>query len=309
MAAKAHDHSHRDRLVLHYRRSSIIVNHSSRFWNKFHNEGRDLGALANVVSVLRLFSADRTEISVTDVSRLLGMPKSSASRLLKAMREAGFVANVGSTPRYRVGHLLFEVARLHRVNSNLVGLTDTYLAALCRETGHTAYVSILDGPDVLVIRLHQGTHALRVVTPLGSRAPAFATATGRTLLARLSSEEVRALHPEPLVPPSPNAPQSLSELLSALDEVRRRGWCEAVDEAIPGVGSVAVSVADAENAETVSFCLTYSASLVSEAEKQRMTEMLTAAARDIGTKLDDPFWLSPKLANSVPVHSAGEVGA
>jgi DNA-binding IclR family transcriptional regulator len=265
-----------------------------------------LSTLANAVSVLRLFSADRVEISVTDVSHLLGMPKSSASRLLKSMREAGLVTNVGSTPRYRVGHLLFEVARLHRVNSTLVGLTDTYLSACCRETGHTGYVSILDGPDVLVIRLHPGTHALRVVTPLGSRAPAFATATGRTLLARLGAAEIRALYPEPLAPPSANAPRSLAALLSLLDEVRERGWGEAVDEAIPGVGSIAVSVADIENAETVSFCLSYSASLVPEAEKRRMIGMLTAAARDIGGKLDDAFWLSPKLAKSVAAPSAGE---
>ena len=243
---------------------------------------------------------------MTDVSRLLGMPKSSASRLLKAMREAGLVANVGSTPRYRVGHLLFEVARLHRVNSTLVGLTDQYLGAICRETGHTGYVSILDGPDVLVIRHHPGTQALRVVTPLGSRAPAFATSTGRALLARLGGEEVGALYEKPLVPPSPNAPQTLAELLSALEEVRRRGWCEAVDEAIPGVGSIAVSVADAENAETLSFCLSYSASQVPAAQRRRMIAMLTAAARDIGAKLDDLFWLRPELATAAAAYSAGE---
>ncbi len=264
-----------------------------------------MSTLSNAVSVLRLFSADRVEISVTDVSRLLGMPKSSASRLLKAMRDAGLVANVGSTPRYRVGHLLFEVARLHRVNATLVGLTDQYMGAICRETGHTGYVSILDGSDVLVIRHHPGTHALRVVTPLGSRGPAFATSTGRALLARLSDEEVAALYKR-LVPPSPNAPQTLAELLSRLEEVRRRGWCEAVDEAIPGVGSIAVSVADAENAEMLSFCLSYSASQVPAVERRRMIGMLTTAARDIGAKLDDAFWLRPELAMAAGCYSAGE---
>jgi len=245
-----------------------------------------------------LFSSDRIEISVTEFARMLGMPKSSASRLLKSMREAGFLANVGSTPRYRVGHLLFEVARLHRVNSTLVGLTDQYLGGICRETGHTGYVSILDGPDVLVIRLHPGTHALRVVTPLGSRAAAFATSTGRALLARFHADEGRALYKKPLVPPSPNAPQTLPELLAALEKVRRRGWCEAVNEAIPGVGSIAVSVADVENAETLSFCLSYSASQVPQAERRRMIGMLTAAARDIGAKFEDPFWLRPELATA-----------
>lgn len=251
-----------------------------------------MSTLTNAVSVLRLFSADRLELSVTDVSRLLGMPKSSTSRLLKSMREAGLLAHAGNSPRYRAGTLLFEVARFHRVNSTLVGLADEALGALSQQTGHTGYVSILDGADVVVIRLFHGTHALRVVTPLGQRAPAFATSTGRVLLARLSDDEVRALHKKPLAPPSPNSPQSMSELLAQLDQIRRRGWCEADDEAIPGVGSIAVSVADPENAECLGFCLSFSAAATGAAEKEKMVALLTAAARRIAARVDDPFWLS-----------------
>ena len=210
---------------------------------------------------------------------------------MKSMRQEGLLSNVGATPRYRVGHLFFEIARQHRQNSTLIGLVDEALGAICRETGHTGYLSILDGNDVLVIRLHPGTHALRVVTPLGHRAPAFATATGRALLARLDDEEVRARHATPLLPPSSNSPQSIEQLLSALEDVRRRGWSEAIGEAIPGVGSIAVSINDPENSATLSFCLSYSASMVSDAERRRLIALLTGAARHIARKIDDPFWL------------------
>ena len=131
-----------------------------------------MSTLGNAASILRLFTPDRLEISVTDVEDAC-IPKSSASRLLKAMLQEGLLARHENSPRYKVGNLLFEVSQLYRLNSSLIELTDDVLKAICRETGHTGYLSILDGTDVLVIRMHQGLHALRVFTPLGQRAPAF----------------------------------------------------------------------------------------------------------------------------------------
>ena len=195
---------------------------------------------------------------------------------------------VGNALRYRIGTLLFQIGRLHRQNSTLISLVDPALAEICQETGHTGYVSMLDGTELLELRMHPGRQALRVVTPLGSRAPAFATANGRVLLARLSDEEVTALHPGLLVPPSPTAPETMPDLLARLAQIRRTGWCEAIDEAIPSVHSVE----DAENAETLAFCLSFSAPQVAEIELQRIITMLTEAARRVAERVDDALWRS-----------------
>lgn len=217
------------------------------------------------------------------------MPKSSASRLLKAMLREGLLSRVESSTKYKVGNLLFEVARLYRLNSSLIGAADEALSAVCRATGHTGYISILDGSDVLVIRMHQGSHALRVFTPLGQRAPAFATSTGRALLARLTDTEVREIYAEKFVPPSPNAPQMIDDLLTLLADVRLRGWSEAFDEAIPGVGSVSTAVVDGEAGERLSMCISFPSSTISQAEKNRIVTLLVAAARQVGAKFDDSF--------------------
>lgn len=218
------------------------------------------------------------------------MPKSSASRLLKTMMEAGLVARMENSPRYKVGNLLFEISRLYRLNSSLIDAADDALKDICHQTGHTGYISVLDGADVLVIRMHQGSHALRVFTPLGQRAPAFAAANGRTLLARLSDDKVRGLHVDGIAPSSPNSPQSIDDLLAALDLVRRRGWAEANDEAISGVGSLSVSVADPETGEAIGFCISYPASNITPGEKDRIKSLLTTAARRIASRFDDPFF-------------------
>ena len=78
--------------------------------------------------------------------------------------------------------------------------------------------------------MRPGSKPLRVVTSPGDRLPAFCSSTGRALLARLDDEAVCALYPMPLQPPSPNAPQSVEDLLAALAVVREKGWSRATDE-------------------------------------------------------------------------------
>jgi DNA-binding IclR family transcriptional regulator len=81
-------------------------------------------------------------------------------------------------------------------------------------------------------------------------------------------------------------------LLARLAQLRRVGWCEAIDEAIPGVHSVAVAVEDAANAETLAFCLSFPDSHGSEIELRRMVRMLTGAARRIADRVGDRYWQS-----------------
>jgi DNA-binding IclR family transcriptional regulator len=252
-----------------------------------------LSTLANAVAVLRLFSSEDRELSVTETSRRLSMPKSSASRLLAGMRDAGFIDVVGNPPRYRLGAMFFEVASQYRTGSSLADRAGEQLSAICRDSGHTGYISILQGTDIIVLRARQGTKAIQVVTPLGQRLAAAETAIGRALLARLSDEEVTARYKAGFVPSSPNSPQTLGDLLAALADIRASGWSEAIDEAVREVGSAAVAVADAEGRDMVGLCLSYSASLVSQEERGEVKRLLVEAARALAVEVHDSYWQHP----------------
>ncbi|MBM3650794.1 MAG: IclR family transcriptional regulator [Alphaproteobacteria bacterium] len=255
-----------------------------------------MNTIENVSAVLRLFTADRSTISVTEASQLLGLPKSSTSRLLKAMARVNLLTPLDDRPGYRVGNLIFETSRRHRANSTLSLLADEALGQIAKATGHTGYVAILDGQQILGLRMRHGTRALRVVTSPGDRLPAFASASGRALLSRLDDDAVRAIHGEPLQPPSPHAPQTLDDLLAAVDVVRQKGWAQATDECLPGVESLAVGVRDRENGESVAICISYSAAMISANEKARIVTMLMRAGRDVAMKFDDDYWMAPRFA-------------
>jgi DNA-binding IclR family transcriptional regulator len=251
-----------------------------------------MSALRNAAAVLRCFSPEVPEMSVSDVTDRLGLAKSTASWLLKLMAEEGILELSAATRRYRPGPLLTAAGQLFRANSTLVAVADDLVGEIAGEVGHTGYVSILDGTDVFAIRMHPGSHTLRVVTPIGARFPAFATAVGRSLLARKPDQTVRELFPPALGYVSERTPATVDALIESLEAVRQRGFAEADDEANRGVGTVAVSVADMAAQETISACIAFSLSIVSEDERQAIREKLVSGAAEIGRRFSDPFWTS-----------------
>ena len=255
-----------------------------------------MNSVGNVARVLRLFTAERSVLSVTEVAQLLTLPKSSSSRLLKAMAETGLLTSTDTAVGYAVGNLIFETSRRHRANSTLSVVADEALARIVKATGHTGYIAILDGADVLGLRMRPGSKPLRVVTSPGDRLPAFCSSTGRALLARLDDAAVRALYPLPLQPPSPNAPPTVDDLIAALAGVRDKGWSQATDESLPGVESLAICVEDRENGERVAICISYSAAMISAHEKSRIVTLLMRAGCELGLKFDDEFWTAPRFA-------------
>ena len=255
-----------------------------------------MNSVDNVAKVLRLFTPDRGVLSVTEVSQLLGLAKSSTSRLLKAMAQAGLLAVAGQGAGYSVGNLIFETSRRHRAHSTLSVIADEALARIVKATGHTGYIAMLDGTEVLGLRMRPGSKPLRVVTSPGDRLPAFCSSTGRAMLARLDDPAGRALYPAPLQPPSPNAPQTIDDLLAALATVREKGWSLATDEILPGVESIAVCVDDRESGERVAICLSYSAAMISANEKSRIVTLLMRAGCEVGMKFDDEHWSAARFA-------------
>jgi DNA-binding IclR family transcriptional regulator len=271
-------------------------------------QGAGMTILAGAAEVLRCYGADCTELTVTDLVARLGLPKSNASRLLRSMRDVGLLETVGESKRYRPGLLLVDAARVYRRSSSLIERADAVVARASAASGHTGYVSVRLGLEMVAVTDHQGGNALRVAPAIGLRPAAFACATGRSLLARMPDAAVRHLHAGGLVPPSPNAPQDMDDLLRRLAEVRRRGYAMAHDEANRGVGvgAVAVAVADPETGEAVSLCIAYPAATTDAAERRAIARALLEGAAAIGAITGDPHHAKPagQAASAAIRHSA-----
>lgn len=244
-----------------------------------------MSILISAARVLSCFDADCTELTVTDAVEKLGIPKSNASRLLRAMRDAELLETVGNTKRYRPGVLLINAAASYRHSSGLIERAHDVVAKTSLATGHTGYVSKLIGNEVVAVTDHPGTHSLRVVSSIGRRLTAHGSSTGRALLALMSDDEVRALFPDTFVPPSSQAPQSLEDLFKRLAEVRATGVSFSGQESTRGVDALSTAVRDKTTGEAVALCIVYPAALVSEVERKNIEKMLLDGAGAIADAL------------------------
>jgi DNA-binding IclR family transcriptional regulator len=239
------------------------------------------------------------------------------------MLECGLLDRDAATLKYRPALLLLEVAHHARGNTPLIRRMEQALETLVADTGHTGYISVLDDDrkHVVVVRALHGSHPLRVVTQPGYRLPAYASSTGRALLARLDDETASRAHPlsnghvadktgetpagkdaaagtEQTV--LPHAPRGTADLIAQLREVRARGWAWAQDESLPGVGSVSATVCDPQSGETLAFCLSFPASLNQPGFVDALAGRMVGYAASIGRAAGDNFWQHAEPTAAVP---------
>lgn len=256
--------------------------------------------LNNATQVLRLLARSEHDLSVTHVASALNLPKSSASRLLKQMQGCGLLERDNGTLAYRPALLLLEVSHQVRATTSLLHQLEPVIESLVHASGHTGYISVLDETctHIVVLRVHHGSHPLRVVTWPGHRSPAIATSTGRALLARLSDHEIDARFEALAADSLPSSPRSLAELHAALNDVRKNGYAAAYDEAIPGVSSLSCSVADPATGEALAFCLSFPSNPDATGQTDPLIQELTTQARTLGRAIGDPFWTHQALTDA-----------
>lgn len=261
-----------------------------------------MSILLSAADVLRCFTSTRHDVTVTDLVALLDMPKSNASRLLRSMRDAGLLETVGDSKRFRPSVLLHQVGHVYRFAASLIDRADGIVARVSSEIGHTGYISVRRGADIVGVTAHPGHHALRVVTAIGDRLDAFASSTGRVLLARLSDDAVRGLYPNGFVPPSKTAPQDIDELLTRLAVVRRQGYAESHDEAVRGVRAISVAAGDPTTGDEVALCISFPAATVSPQERLAIIQALGQGAAEIAALTRDPLFIpmQTSIAETAP---------
>jgi DNA-binding IclR family transcriptional regulator len=249
-----------------------------------------MSSLETAVTILRCFSAETPELAVSDVAKRLGVPKSTVSRLMKAMAECDLVEQQEDRGRYRVGLLPFRLGQLYQAHVKVLDMVEAEIATLVETTGFTGYVCVLNGADIIVLRIRHGDYPVRMVFEPGLRIPAFATAVGKALLARQSDDELRALLPPVLAYERTRLRRPIAKFLGELAGVRDRLWAEARQETVQGIGAVACAVGSSERQQPIGFALSFPVNAVSTKNRTEIVEKMVAVAARIAERTGDPIW-------------------
>lgn len=145
------------------------------------------------LAVLKLFTPDRSALSLSDIARALGITRSAAFRSVYTLAEAGCLLHDQRSQLYSLGPGVLRLTYGYVATREVVEIAQPELERMRDRIGWSAHLGVLDGASVLYVLRVPGPQRDASIVQVGSRLPARATTMGRVLLADLPDEELIAL--------------------------------------------------------------------------------------------------------------------
>ena len=200
-------------------------------------------SLEKGLEMLALFRGAGRTLRVTEVAAELGIPVSTAHRLLRTLIAHSYVRQSRSTRAYLAGPALFDLAQGLAGPSDLAMAAGTELRDLVARTRETAAICVLHDAEAHFPICLDGPEVLRVTLPAHHIAPAHATSGGKLLLAQLPTAELRAVFKSSrLFAYHTRTITTRSALERDLCTIRKRGYAISREEAHQGVCTVATAI-------------------------------------------------------------------
>lgn len=180
---------------------------------------------------------------LTPIAEHLGIPKSTAHAILRALAGRGFLT-VGEHASYSIGLKAFEVGAAHLKSMDATDIVIPQLVQLTHALGVTSHYAILDAADaVYLCKEDPPGLGIRLASSVGARLPAHLTAVGKASLAWLPANELTAHLPLP-AGKTGTAGSPSARLAASLAKVRHQGYSVDDGETAAGVRCVAAPVFD-----------------------------------------------------------------
>jgi DNA-binding IclR family transcriptional regulator len=239
-----------------------------------------VGAVAKALRILCQFDAETPALSVSEVSRRLQIPKSTAHNLLRTLEAFDFLHQEPGDRLYRLGPRLFELSRLFSHHTPLMAAARPHLQRLAEQTRETVKLGVLSEDEVLILAAIESPYQLHTRGDEGKRAPLHCTGLGKAILAALPPERVREIAARRGLPRyTPRTITSLDRLEQELALIRSRGYALDWEENEAGVVCVAAPVPDPHGGLVASISVSAPISRMTRERVSRLARQVLAAAR------------------------------
>lgn len=200
-----------------------------------------LTTLARGLSVLRAFTKERPEMTLSEVAAETSLSPAAARRCLNTLVSQGYVGKKGKLFLLTPEVMGFASAFIESMN--LEEVVRPHLQEVRDRTGDSSSLAVLSHEDILYL-VHVSTNRMiRLVAGVGTRFPAYATSLGRVMLAYRSDQQISDyLRDANIRKLTSKTVTSRSQLQRILKTVRKQGYAAIQDELDYGIVSIAVPV-------------------------------------------------------------------
>jgi DNA-binding IclR family transcriptional regulator len=202
-------------------------------------------AVERTLSILELLSVTKSGLTLPELGRRLGLPKSSTYCLLVTLERRGYLLRNSRTHRYMFGLKLFSLANMALNGVELRENAAAFLQSLMKRSRLTVHMALIEGDEAVLIEKVEPPGLVRLATWVGKRLELHCSAVGKCLLAYLPEDEfLRLVRDRGLTRNNENTITSIRKLKLQMAQIRQAGYAVEDEEGEIGCRCVGAPVFD-----------------------------------------------------------------
>jgi IclR family transcriptional regulator, KDG regulon repressor len=241
---------------------------------------------ARALDILELLGRKDKALTLTEISVALRLPKSSTYLLLQTLVHRGYLEAHTSAGPFQLGLKVIELAGTRAGRTHFLQQFPSVARDVVATCEETVQLAILDGREVVYLAKQDGTRPVRLVSSVGRRLPAHATALGKVLLASLPDAQLHSLFSGYcLVQMTPRTIDSLDALMQEVSRVRTQQYAVDDEEAVEDLHCFAAPVRDASGRVVAAISVSVPKSRTADDNGAKYVAVIKDAGRELSQRI------------------------
>ena len=246
---------------------------------------QQIKSVEKAIRILEAFSDNDFEMSLSEISKKIDMPKATVYRIIETLKNNGLIDQRSDNGKYKLGLKLFELGSLVFKKLKLREVALPYMEALSKKCGETIHLGILQGDEVISIENCESSFDLRSNIYIGKRAPLYCTGVGKVLLAFLPPDEISKILKNKRKKYTKNTIVEKKKLEKELKKIREEGFAIDNMEHEEGIRCIAAPIRNHEDKVIASISISGASIRITEEKIPQLALMVKETADNISRKL------------------------
>ena len=204
-------------------------------------------SLTNALRILKSFSIDNPELTLSEIAELVDVSKSTACRLIQTLESEGFMHQNLHFNTYSLGASVLALSNTAIDQLSILKGTTYFLKQLTALTGESSQIAILENTEVIYLKNEDSQHRVQLLSHIGRRNPAHCTASGQAILAFLKPTYIEKIFENGLPQSTKYSIVNLSQLQQRLAVIREKKYAISKDEFMENIVSVGAPIYNKQN--------------------------------------------------------------
>ena len=239
-----------------------------------------VSSVEKALSILNCFDAEKQELSLAEISRMLNAPKSTALNQICTLENMGYLQRTEAGGTYRLGYKIMQLNYYVRAAQPIVQYSSGIMEELKERSGANVYLTSHIGGRVLYIDCVYHNKRSIAYSEAGKTLPMHCTSCGKAMLSYMSEERVNAVIDRwGLKKSTENSIDSPERLFEELKISRERGYAVDNEEESVGVRCVAAAIRSASGEVAGALSISGAAiNMTEEVIRERAAMLINAAS-------------------------------